>query len=98
MTDHSPKGWTPEEWQEQMHTEVAVAYRLVEMGHLVDPNDIPHDPQFQEEVDAEYANWLRKVKAAAWAEGFNAGERDVFEHDWEKDEPCIPNPYLQENK
>jgi hypothetical protein len=38
---------------------------------------------------------LRKAKADAWDEGFDAGERDVFQHqelgDWSSE--CIRNPY-----
>lgn len=47
-----------------------------------------------------FDTWLNKVKADAWDEGFDAGERDVWEHqygeadeNWDKD--CIPNPYLE---
>lgn len=54
-------------------------------------------------ADAEFDRWLKQVKAKAWAEGFDAGERDVWEHqhgeageDWDKD--CIPNPYIEEEK
>lgn len=34
--------------------------------------------------------------AQAWEEGFDAGERDVWEHEqagWPDKQPCIPNPY-----
>jgi hypothetical protein len=41
-----------------------------------------------------FDGWLRGVKARAWAEGFDAGERDVFKHDTDGwDTECIPNPY-----
>lgn len=48
--------------------------------------------------DAAFDRWLKQVKAKAWAEGFDAGERDVWEHQhkedgWDAD--CIPNPYLE---
>jgi hypothetical protein len=53
-----------------------------------------------EVAEAEFDRWLEQIKADAWQEGFNAGERDVWEHqhgeageDWDKD--CIPNPYLK---
>jgi hypothetical protein len=49
---------------------------------------------------AEFDRWLNKLKADIWAEGFDAGERDVWEHqhgeadeNWDKD--CIPNPYKE---
>ena len=42
----------------------------------------------------EFDTWLRSVKSAAWDEGFDAGERDVFEHET-FDEPCIRNPYRE---
>lgn len=37
-------------------------------------------------------NLVREAMAQAWDEGFDAGERDVFEHET-FDEPCIVNPY-----
>lgn len=49
-------------------------------------------------VDEEIAeiiagsDWMRGVRAAAWDEGFDAGERDAMGH-VTFDEPCIPNPY-----
>lgn len=43
-----------------------------------------------------FNTWLREVRAKAWAEGFDAGERDVWEHmaanEWDN---CIPNPYRE---
>jgi len=67
--------------------------------------DVPwKTPEYQEEAEqlAEvmFDRWLTDVKAEAWSEGFDAGERDVFEHDrtgWD-DSPCISNPYKGENK
>lgn len=56
-------------------------------------------PDYDNE-DVAFDRWLAEVKAEAWSEGFDAGERDVFEHDrtgWD-DSPCIPNPYKGENK
>ncbi len=51
------------------------------------------------EFGAEFDRWLASVKADAWEEGFDAGERDVFEHDegdeWGKEHTCIQNPYRQ---
>ena len=41
---------------------------------------------------------INEAFALIWAEGFDAGERDVFEHDrtgW-NDSPCIPNPHRGE--
>lgn len=35
-----------------------------------------------------------RTKAKVWDEGFDAGERDVFEHERTSfDRPCIQNPY-----
>lgn len=50
-----------------------------------------------ESFAAEFDRWLKQIKAEAWREGFDAGERDVWEHEhsedgWDAD--CIPNPYL----
>jgi hypothetical protein len=46
-------------------------------------------------ADAAVGADAPRLKAEAWDEGFNAGERDVFEHedlgDWESE--CIRNPY-----
>lgn len=60
MSDYTPDGWTKEAWHKQMFTEVAVAYRLVEMG-LVN-TDEPFDDEFAKEVDARYKEWLTEVK------------------------------------
>jgi hypothetical protein len=49
---------------------------------------------------AEFDRWLAEVKAEAWEEGFDAGERDVHEHElthWD-DSDCIQNPYRGEAK
>lgn len=40
--------------------------------------------------------WLDEVRAEAWDEGFDAGERDAFDLDENPDHECIPNPYRQE--
>jgi hypothetical protein len=45
---------------------------------------------------------IRKAKAEAWDEGFDAGERDVWLH-WPADDSkgtidCIPNPYKDHQK
>lgn len=45
-------------------------------------------------MGAIFDAWLRSVKAKVWDEGFDAGERDVFEHET-FDEPCIKNPYRE---
>lgn len=51
------------------------------------------------EHNAEFDRWLNKVKRQAWEEGFDAGERDVFEHEKHNYEnPCIENPYKEETK
>lgn len=49
------------------------------------------------EHNAEFDRWLNEVKSQAWDEGFEAGERDVFEHEKHNYEnPCIENPYKEE--
>ena len=45
---------------------------------------------------AEFNRWLRQVKAEAWDEGFDAGERDAFDLNENPGYECIPNPYRQE--
>lgn len=48
--------------------------------------------------DAMYAEATRRASEAAWDEGFDAGERDVFAHEMAGfDEPCIQNPYRKES-
>lgn len=50
-------------------------------------------------LGGEFDRFLANVRAEAWAEGFDAGERDVFEHErngWDRD--CIPNPYRKDNQ
>jgi len=40
------------------------------------------------------SGWLRNRDADRWDEGFDAGERDVFDHEEHGfDSPCIRNPY-----
>lgn len=56
--EYTPEGWTPEAWQKLMDTDVAVAYRLMESGLVLDPNDKPHDPVEVARIDAEYNAWL----------------------------------------
>lgn len=46
-----------------------------------------------------FDRWLaevqRRAREEAWAEGFDAGEADAFDHQtW--DEPCTPNPYRKD--
>ena len=55
------------------------------------------------EKAAKFDRWLaeytRAMKAGAWDEGFDAGERDVMQHKtWDEPciEPCIENPYRKE--
>ena len=55
------KGWNPEEWHQQMYAEVAVAYRLSELGSLSE--DGPYDPNDIKEIDTEFHAWLNEVKA-----------------------------------
>ena len=43
---------------------------------------------------AYLTNILATARADAWDEGFDEGERDVFEHERTSyDTTCIPNPY-----
>lgn len=54
----------------------------------------PDEPEERRSGGEEFDAWLQSVKADAWDEGFEAGERDVFEHERTSyDEPCIKNPY-----
>ena len=48
-------------------------------------------------LGAEFKRFVARIKEEAWDQGFDAGERDVMEHEsdgWERD--CIPNPYREE--
>lgn len=50
------------------------------------------------EYGAYIADRLPAMLAKAWEEGFDAGERDVMDHErdgWREDSPCIPNPYRE---
>lgn len=42
------------------------------------------------------SGWLEQVKADAWEEGFDAGERDAFDLNENPGHECIKNPYRQE--
>lgn len=46
--------------------------------------------------EAEFNRWLEQVKAEAWDEGFDAGERDAFDLNENPDHECIPNPHRKE--
>jgi len=53
-----------------------------------------------EQTNAEFTRWLeshdREVAEKAWDEGFDAGERDVMEHEAQGfSNPCIANPYRE---
>lgn len=52
--------------------DIQVAYRLYELGLLVDPDSKPYDPIETARVDAEFDRWLETVKADAWDEGVAA--------------------------
>ena len=39
-----------------------------------------------------FDRWLEQVKAEAWDEGFDAGERDAFHLDTHPDHTCTPQP------
>lgn len=50
-----------------------------------------------EAFDAFMAAHVRVVAAQAWDEGFDAGERDVMNHEMNSyDDACIANPYRTE--
>jgi hypothetical protein len=51
---------------------------------------------FREEDAEEFDQWLTKVRADAWDEGFDAGEADVWNH-VTFDEDCTENPYREKN-
>ena len=55
------------------------------------------NPYVSEDERAEFDCWLAEVKAQAWKEGFDAGEKDYAVHSltgqWDTD--CTPNPYRQ---
>lgn len=47
-----------------------------------------------DETQTEFT--VRLIRAEAWDEGFDAGERDVWNHEqagWRNDDPCVTNPY-----
>lgn len=47
------------------------------------------------------SDFIKQIRAEAWSQGFDAGERDVFEHEAHKngfDSPCVSNPYGEEAK
>lgn len=50
-----PNGWTKEEWQKQMYTEVAVAYRIYSLGIASDED--PYTDEDLKIVDKEYKTW-----------------------------------------
>lgn len=56
-------------------------------------------PGMRDWTKQDFLTWLaehdRQTAEKAWDEGFDAGERDVLQHDT-FDEPCIPNPYRKE--
>ena len=98
MTDYEINVFTPEEWQQQMFTEVKVAYRLIETVGSADVDAVPYDPDFTARVDAEYDHWLAEVERAAaekaWHEGFCVGERSG-EREMSLN-PYTENPYRRE--
>ena len=73
----TPEGWTAEAWQEQMHAEVKVAYRLVELGLVGDPDSIPYDPEEVARIDAEYDKWKDEVELAAAEKALNEAANEL---------------------
>ena len=66
-------------------------------GDNVADEDIEFDPQRVEQFKA----WLHQNNAKVWEQGFLAGERDVFQHEFNNDwdeAKCIPNPYLEKKE
>lgn len=59
--------------------------------------DLTEDRQQALAWDRWYEAEKKKWKRQGWAEGFEAGEADVFSHEegtW--DQPCIQNPYEEQ--
>ena len=53
--------------------------------------------EMRETQRQEFRRMIQGVKRQAWEEGFEAGERDVFEHERHNYEnPCIENPYKED--
>ena len=73
----TPDGWTADAWQKQMHAEVKVAYRLVELGLVGDPDSIPYDPEEIARIDAEYDVWKAEVERAAAARALEEVANDL---------------------
>ena len=48
------------------------------------------------EKSRAFDRWLEQVKAEAWDEGFDAGERDAFDLDENPNHECIKNPYRRD--
>lgn len=46
---------------------------------------------------ADPHEYIRAVGEAAWEAGFDGGEKDAFSHQT-FNEPCIPNPYQEEDQ
>lgn len=75
---------------DQMKVDVKVAYRLIELGLFSDPDEIPHDPEFVAEIDADFEEWLeqekkmavenalKEIKDQLWIERFNVRGPDSF--------------------
>lgn len=56
--------------------------------------DRTSDHDWVDEVGALLSTAVLPLLIEAWDEGFDAGERDVFEHEHNGfDTPCIQNPY-----
>lgn len=84
-----PEDQTPDEWFKKMNLDVAVAYRVSEMGDSTSLEKL-------EDIMYEYASWLSQVKAEAWDEGFNTGQLDNAhhrKHGWGV--PSVRNPHRQ---
>ena len=76
--------WSPEAWQEQMNAEVKVAYRLVELGLVGDPDSIPHEPEEIARIDAEYDEWKAGVERGA-AFAATATVEALHRHGWQEE-------------
>ena len=85
---------------DQMYVEVAIAYRLSELGMLLDDNDYTADELA--EADERYRAWLtehtRRAQLIAWNEGCLAGHNREHHKNMgdEQAERVWPNPYRED--
>lgn len=51
---------------------------------------------YTDHVASQLARLVEREKREAWAEGFDAGERDAFDLTEHPNHECIPNPYARD--